>query len=345
MIEIEEFIIEGYEKVYRGTDTSTGFDAFITIYSQKLGMPYAHCRYTRYEDTKDQLDDSLRLAYGMALKASILNKDCGGASIIINSEGAKSKSECMKQLSQMINALDINIGVIPCAGTDHIDLVLLASYTNRVAIRDYPVTRFATYGVSRALQAVLDYKKAGSPSGMHATIYGLGKVGLDCAMWLGSNDVRLTVASRNTENLNILSKHYDFATVAPENALSAYCNLLVPCKTLPLLDKKTVSILNTDIICGPANAQLIKESANKFMNYIGVIYVPDYVANAGSLIASLSKNKTVDRVNREIDCIYDLTKHILHKSKKDRKTTTEVANDIALSRLLADDLDNVRQAC
>lgn len=337
MIEIEEFAIEGYDNVYRGFDEATGFEAFITIYSQKLGPPYAHCRYTSYETTKDQLDDSLRLAYNMALKASILGKECGGASIVINSQGGRGKADCLKQLSQMINSLDINIGVMPCVGTDHIDLVLLASYTNRVAIKDFPITRFTTYGVSKSLQAVLDYKKFGCLNGMHATIYGLGKAGLDHALWLGNNGVRLTVTSRNEKNLNILKNHYDFAQVSPEDAVTAYCNMLVPCGSLPLLDKKTVSALNTDIICGPANNQLVKESANKFMKYIGIVYVPDYVANAGSLIATLSKNKTATEIEKEIDMIYDLTKYILRTSRREGKTTTEVSNDMALRRLVSED--------
>jgi glutamate dehydrogenase/leucine dehydrogenase len=73
------------------------------------------------------------------------------------------------------------------------------------------------------------------------------------------------------------------------------------------------------------------------MKYIGIVYVPDYVANAGSLIATLSKNKTATEIEKEIDMIYDLTKYILRTSRREGKTTTEVSNDMALRRLVSED--------
>lgn len=334
MVQIEEFVVEGYERVFRGVDEGAGFDAFITVYSSKLGLPFAHCRIAYYENTKDQLDDSLRLSHSMALKASVAGKDIGGAAIVINSAGRASKADKIKHLGQMMNMLGMELGVIPCAGTDYKDMILLSAYTDKARVKDFCTTSFTSYGVQRAIQAAVNHRKLGRLYGLHAAVYGLGKVTLDLSKWLADNGVRLTVTSDNKAAISELEKVADFALVSKDQLTPVYCNLLVPGGCLPLLDKKTVSGLNTDIICGPANAQLVKESANKFMKYIGTFYIPDFIANSGSFIASTSSNNTEAEIKKEIDVIYDLTTHILEKSRKDNKTTTEVANDIANCRLM-----------
>ena len=73
----------GFGKVHIRFDHATGLVAIIAIHSLKLGPAIGGCRLLAYPSTDAALEDALRLAQMMSLKAAINGMPHGGAKSVI----------------------------------------------------------------------------------------------------------------------------------------------------------------------------------------------------------------------------------------------------------------------
>jgi leucine dehydrogenase len=66
--------------------------------------------------------------------------------------------------------------------------------------------------------------------------------------------------------------------------LEVECDVLAPCALGGVLDGATVPRLRCRAICGAANNQLADDSIDGMLAAQGVLYAPDFIANAGGII-------------------------------------------------------------
>lgn len=70
----------------------------------------------------------------------------------------------------------------------------------------------------------------------------------------------------------------------PDDAYRADCDVLVPCALGGILTHEMARTVQCRIICGAANNQPASDEVAKTLANRGVVYVPDFIANAGGLM-------------------------------------------------------------
>ena len=92
--------------------------------------------------------------------------------------------------------------------------------------------------------------------------------------------------------------------------------------------------LRCAIIAGSANNQLARPSVATELMEAGIVWVPDFVANAGALIKGVREHLAGGEVGFDVvDQIGPTTMEVLERAAGQRKSTLEVAEAIALERL------------
>jgi leucine dehydrogenase len=70
----------------------------------------------------------------------------------------------------------------------------------------------------------------------------------------------------------------------PRTALTADVDVLAPCALGGVLDDETVPLLRCRAIAGAANNQLAADHVGELLAARGILWVPDFVANAGGVV-------------------------------------------------------------
>jgi glutamate dehydrogenase/leucine dehydrogenase len=72
--------------------------------------------------------------------------------------------------------------------------------------------------------------------------------------------------------------------VAAEAALATPCDVFAPCATGSVFNAETIPTLACRVVAGAANNQLATAADGDRLQARGIVYAPDYVANAGGVI-------------------------------------------------------------
>jgi leucine dehydrogenase len=73
--------------------------------------------------------------------------------------------------------------------------------------------------------------------------------------------------------------------VAPEEILALEADVLSPCALGAIFDEATIPTLRAAVVAGGANNQLATPEDGARLHARGILYAPDYVANAGGIIS------------------------------------------------------------
>jgi len=82
-----------------------------------------------------------------------------------------------------------------------------------------------------------------------------------------------------------MKKRFGAKVVAPEEICSQRADVFAPCALGGVLNAKTLDGLASKIVCGAANNQLAGLEIGEQLHESGVLYAPDFLVNAGGLIA------------------------------------------------------------
>lgn len=89
--------------------------------------------------------------------------------------------------------------------------------------------------------------------------------------------------------------------VDPNDVYAEPCDVFAPCALGGVLDDETVPRLACDVVCGSANDQLAERRHAAALAERGITYAPDYVVNAGALVAETVE---AEGGTTEADCRY-----------------------------------------
>ena len=118
----------------------------------------------------------------------------------------------------------------------------------------------------------------------------------------------------------------------------AEVDVLAPCALGGVLDESTIPALRCQIVCGAANNQLAREELADDLHRRGIVYAPDFIANAGGIIHAAEEHAgehDPDRVARRVEGIHDVIAEILDASEAGGRTPLTAAYEIAARRLEA----------
>ncbi len=118
----------------------------------------------------------------------------------------------------------------------------------------------------------------------------------------------------------------------------AEVDVLAPCALGGVLDEATIPALRCQIVCGAANNQLAREELADELHRRGIVYAPDFIANAGGIIHAAEEHAgehDPERVARRVEGIHDVIAEILDESETGGHTPLTTAYEIAGRRLEA----------
>ena len=312
-----------YGSIHFKNCQKTGMQAIIAIHNTQLGPALGGCRFVAYDSTEDAIIDCLRLAQGMTYKAAMANLPLGGGkSVIIKPKTPFSREAYMESFGEFVTSLGGNYITAMDSGTDLSDMDIIATKTNYIASKttDFgdPSPHTAD-GVLAGIKAAVQFKfNRDNLSGLHMSIQGLGHVGLSLAKSLLQEGVKLSVADINIENCQILKERADIKIVPVTEIHKVHCDVFIPCALGGILTPESISELNTHIIAGAANNQLIDNEAAYEVERRNILFTPDFVLNSGGLIFAAGKylKQTDATIEAHIQGIYDELLDVFTKAQQ-----------------------------
>lgn len=290
-IRFEKIPIPDYEEVYKVTESSSHLEAIIAIHSTLFGPALGGVRIFPYLSFQDALDDVLNLSKGMTFKAIMADAKLGGgkAVIIANPRGGVSK-EKLVAFAKAVDSLKGRYYTAEDSGITPKELLTIRETTPYVVGLDSSESSgnpcpFTAWGTFRAITSTL-YTVFGSETVRNRTIaiQGLGAVGMLLAEILFWHGAHLIVSDIYPEKAIVAKCRFGATIVDPEEIYQVPCDIFSPCAMGGVLHAKTIEKLQAKGIAGCANNQLSSKEDCNLLVEKGILYAPDYVANAGGLI-------------------------------------------------------------
>ena len=335
---------EDHEQVVFCSNRPSGLRAVIAIYSTALGPALGGTRFHSYASDEDALADALELSRAMAYKAACAGLDLGGGKAVILGDPGKDKTEALLEAyggfveslgGRYITACDV--------GTRGEDMNVIARRTRFVSGRpraSYAGGDSAVPTAAGVYQGMLAAAESvwGAPSveGRRVGVAGVGKVGFHLTANLVAGGARVVVCDVDpaaVERARALSSGVESVDV---DALpSADLDVYAPCALGGAVNDQTVDQLRARIVCGGANNQLARPEIAKALDDRGILYVPDYVVNAGGLIHVADEYHGYDeaRVRARVEEIFHTTGQLLETAAAAGEPPSVTADRIAEERM------------
>lgn len=341
-------LADEYEQVVFGHDPSTGLRCIIAVHSTALGPSLGGTRFRPYASEEEALADVLRLARGMTHKQAAAGLDYGGGKGVILGDPARHRTDALiRSYARQIDRLGGSYLTAEDVGTTQADMDLIAEETDYVTGTSperggsgdpSPAT---AWGVYWALRAAGDHRW-GSPEldDRRVTVLGAGKVGRALVDHLVDAGARVTVADVAPSAVeSVTTRHPDVVVVDPADALTTEADALAPCALGGLLDERSIPTLAATVVCGAANNQLATPADADRLAAAGVLYVPDFVANAGGVIniaeEAAHRGYDRDRAFARVAGIEDTVERVLSRAAADGVTPEAAAHRLVEERLAA----------
>ncbi|PXY33409.1 valine dehydrogenase [Prauserella coralliicola] len=333
-----------HEQVVFCRDRASGLHAIIAIHSTALGPALGGTRFHPYSSEDDALSDVLRLSRAMTYKAACAGLDLGGGKAVIIGDPAKLKTEpLLRAYGRFVESLAGRYYTACDVGTFPDDMDVIARESRFVTGRTRThggagdSSELTAFGVFMAMRAAAAHTWA-TPSlrGRRVGIAGAGKVGRRLAEHLIADGASIVVADvANTAVDQLRARHPDIEAEDPQKLLARDLDVYAPCALGGVLDDETVPALRAEIVCGGANNQLAHAGIATLLRDHGVLYLPDYVVNAGGLIQVADEIAGFDerRARARAEKIFDTCQRILAMATDHDITPARAADHLAEQRI------------
>lgn len=330
---------DGHKAVFRIENSKAGLRAFIAIHNDNRGPAVGGTRFFPYHSEKEALADVLRLSRGMTYKAALADLPHGGGkAVIIGNPKTDKNKELLSAYAEEINELSGQFFTGEDVGMMVDDVKLLKSKTNFI-IGATPESDNPSYwtalGVFQAMQAALEEKfSASSTHGKTIAIRGLGKVGRELARLILSAGGNVIAADIDPDAISIASKELPAIKIVPTEVIHMQdVAVYSPCAMSKDLTSERIDEIKSPIVCGAANSQLATRADGERMHQKGILYIPDYLANAGGIINVVDElhpdGYSIERVKRGVEHIKKTAQKIIRLSKKEKKYPSLIADALA----------------
>ncbi len=340
-MKIRETRVPGYERVLLGSDEAAGYQGIIAVHSTALGPAVGGTRYWSYKTEDDAMTDALRLARGMTYKNALAGLPFGGGKSIVMRDGrATDREQLFRAHGRMVNSLAGKYITAEDVGTSPADMEYIlkeTSYVGGLQGRSGDPSPHTARGVFRAMQAAAKCKWGSDDlAGKSVAIQGCGHVGYFLAGELARVGAKLIVADVDAPKVKRVADDHRATAVAPEEIYSAEADIFAPCALGGVLNDQTIPRLTSTLVVGAANNQLLEPRHGDLLQQRGVLYAPDYAANAGGVINGACRELlgwNVEKTLAKTDSIYDTLLTIFAMAEREKIPTYQAADRLAEERL------------
>jgi leucine dehydrogenase len=211
-------------------------------------------------------------------------------------------------------------------------------YVSGLAGRSGDPSPVTAHGVFRAIQAsAKECWGSDDLSARTVSIQGCGHVGYYLAKELHEAGAKLVATDIDPERVKPVASEFGARSVAPDEIYSARADIFAPCALGAIINDTTIPQLRCAIVAGAANNVLLEERHGVALEEKGILYAPDYVANAGGVINVYSEiaGWSSARAFRKADEIYDTILKVFAIAKSQNLPTYLAADHLAEQRIRA----------
>ena len=329
----------GHEQVSYFQDEETGLRAIVAIHDTTLGPGLGGTRILDYETEAAALEDVLRLSGAMTLKAAAADLDLGGAKAVILGDPDELKSEQLLEAygravdclgGRYITSVDVNSTVE--------DMDVVKRTTDHVVGTSQGIdapSAVTAHGVLSGIRACVDHEYGTDVDDVSVVVQGLGKVGASLAAELAARGATVTVSDIDEEAAEAFADEHGVDVVGPEAMYDEPCDVFAPCAVGGIVNDETVDRLQCEIVAGAANNVLAERRHAAALADRGILYAPDYVINAGGLIA-VAKELTDGSRSVAMDeaaAIEGRLREMIDRADVEGTTVLEAADAYAIERI------------
>jgi valine dehydrogenase (NAD+) len=333
-----------HEQVVFCSDPASGLRAIVAIHSTALGPALGGTRFRPYASEDDALLDVLRLSRAMTYKNACAGLDHGGGKAVILGDPATDKTEpLLRAYGRFLQSLGGRYVTACDVGTYVADMDVIARECHFVTGRSPEDGGAGDSGVLTAFGVYQGMRAAaqhcwGEPTlrGRRVAVSGVGKVGRRLIGHLLADGATVLAADVSEAAVAAAAAEHPGATfTSPEDLLSAEVDVFSPNALGGVLTEANAASLSARVVCGGANNQLATPAAAGALAAAGVLYVPDFVVNAGGVIqvADEAHGFNADRARRHASRIFDTTLAVLQRAHAEDLLPEAAAERLAEQRI------------
>lgn len=327
---------DNHRLVLESTLSSVGLRSFIAIHRGSASLPaFGATRFWKYENEQAAYDDALRLARLMSYKAALANLPYGGAKAVIFANDSTQKSEALfKSYTEEVNKLGgmfvtgADIGISPD------DVAVMKQYSKHIVGVHLDPVKYTVQGIIDALYVTLQHVYGTKDVSKRTfAVQGLGKIGATLVEKLAPKAKKIYVTDLFRERAEQYASQFESVeAVAPDVIISQPVDIFSPCAVHGTVNENTVTAFEAEVILGGANNQLASPDMAEELKRRNILYVPDYVVNAGGLISVVDEyeHQSHDeaRLQKRLAIIPKRVKELLSKADTEGVSPTKVADTL-----------------
>ncbi|MES2521059.1 MAG: Glu/Leu/Phe/Val dehydrogenase dimerization domain-containing protein [Gemmatimonadota bacterium] len=332
----------GHEQVVLCHDKASGYRGIIAIHDTTLGPALGGTRFWNYATDEDAIVDALRLSRGMTYKNAVAGLNLGGGkSVIIGDNKTTNREMIFRAHGRFCDSLGGRYVTAEDVGTtvEDMDFVHMETkYVAGIGSRSGDPSSVTAHGVFRAIEASA-FQKWGDDglAGKTVAIQGCGHVGYHLAMELHSAGATLIITDIDAARIQRVVDATGAKVVGLTEIYGVQADIFAPCALGGIINDDTIPQLKVEIVSGAANNQLLESRHGDELERRGILYAPDYVANAGGVINVYSEltGWSRERALRKADEIYETVLSVFRIAKDVGIPTYLAADRVAEQRIAA----------
>ncbi|MEE1928835.1 Glu/Leu/Phe/Val dehydrogenase dimerization domain-containing protein [Streptomyces sp. TRM 70351] len=336
-----------HERVALFQDPASGLKAIVALHSTALGPALGGTRFHAYDSDEKALADVLKLSRGMSYKNAMAGLDFGGGKGVIIGDPEQIKSEeLLMSYGRFVESLGGRYVTACDVGTDTADMDTIARTCRWTATRSLESGGGGDPSVFTALSVLQGMRAAvlhrwGTPSLQDRTVgvAGVGKVGRLLVEHLFDEGARVAVTDVREEPVRRLAEEFPQVVVADDTEALIQLkdmDIYAPCALGGALNEAAVAVLTAEVVCGAANNQLAHPDVERQLADRGILYLPDYVVNAGGVIQAAGdlRAATPQQSMTKVERIFDTTLAVLERAMAEDILPGAAADRIAEQRII-----------
>jgi leucine dehydrogenase len=327
-----------YERVASCVDGD--YRGFIAIHSTALGPAVGGTRFWRYESDEAAIRDLLRLARGMTYKNALAGIPFGGGkSTVLRNDRSVDREKLFRAHGRFVESFGGHYITAEDVGTNPEDMEFVQMETKHVGGlmgKSGDPSPHTGRGVFRAMQAAARHRWGTDLLAGHTVaLQGCGNVGYHLASLLHQAGARLIVSDVDALKTDRLVKEFGATSVSLDEIYRQQADVFAPCALGGIINDETIPQLRVDIVAGGANNQLLEERHGDELHRLGILYAPDYAANAGGIINGCRELLGWEALQSamKVDEIYDTVLDIFKTAESEGIPSYKAADRLAERRL------------
>lgn len=322
----------------------SGLRAVIAVHSTLLGPSLGGARFYPFENDALALRDVLRLSRAMTEKAALAGlAHGGGKAVIIGNPKDMRTPSLLRDFAAAVNRLEGRYITAEDVGTTQDDMDLIRETTpfvggtSRSRGGSGDPSPATALGVVMAMEAAAAHRWGTGLEGKTVLVLGAGKVGGRIVRLLVERQAVVIASDLDRQKAEVAAREGAARIVDASDALGTPADIFCPCALGGILTQDGAPDLSFEIIVGGANNQLDTPAVAESLAATGILYVPDFMANAGGIINIADEANGYDpaRALRAVGRIRDTTTTVLERARDRGITPVTAAEQLVAERLAA----------